>query len=66
MSDGSVLIIQHQAIGQPGTILETLTADGVAFDLRNSCTGTLSSRRRTKSGSSGAHRCSAGPMNTDQ
>jgi GMP synthase (glutamine-hydrolysing) len=32
--DGAVLIIQHQAIGQPGTILETLTADGVEFDLR--------------------------------
>jgi GMP synthase (glutamine-hydrolysing) len=34
MNDGAVLIIQHQAIGQPGTILETLTADEVAFDLR--------------------------------
>ena len=29
-----MLIIQHQAIGQPGTILETLIADGVEFDLR--------------------------------
>ena len=34
MRDRPVLIIQHQAIGQPGTILETLIADGVAFDLR--------------------------------
>ena len=34
MRDGAVLIIQHQAIGQPGTILETLIADGVDFDLR--------------------------------
>jgi GMP synthase-like glutamine amidotransferase len=34
MRDGAVLIIQHQAIGHPGTILETLIADGVDFDLR--------------------------------
>lgn len=34
MRDGAVLIIQHQAIGQPGTILETLIADGIDFDLR--------------------------------
>ena len=34
MRDGAVLIIQHQALGQPGTILETLIADGVDFDLR--------------------------------
>ena len=38
MRDGAVLIIQHQAIGQPGTILETLIADGVGVDLRH-CTG---------------------------
>jgi GMP synthase-like glutamine amidotransferase len=34
MRDGAVLIIQHQAIGQPGTILETLIADGVDVDVR--------------------------------
>jgi GMP synthase (glutamine-hydrolysing) len=34
MDDRPVLIIQHQAIGQPGTILATLIRDGVAFDLR--------------------------------
>jgi GMP synthase (glutamine-hydrolysing) len=34
MHDGTVLIIQHTALGQPGTILETLIADGVDFDLR--------------------------------
>jgi GMP synthase (glutamine-hydrolysing) len=34
MRDGPVLIIQHQAIGQPGTILEMLIADGVDVDLR--------------------------------
>jgi GMP synthase-like glutamine amidotransferase len=34
MHDDPVLIIQHQAIGQPGTILETLIVDGVDFDLR--------------------------------
>ena len=34
MQDGAVLIIQHQALGQPGTILETLIHDGIHFDLR--------------------------------
>jgi GMP synthase (glutamine-hydrolysing) len=34
MHDGTVLIIQHTALSQPGTILETLNADGVGFDLR--------------------------------
>jgi GMP synthase (glutamine-hydrolysing) len=34
VDDRPVLIIQHQAIGQPGSIVETLTADGVPFDLR--------------------------------
>jgi GMP synthase (glutamine-hydrolysing) len=34
MHDGVVLIIQHQALGQPGTILETLIHDGIDFDLR--------------------------------
>ncbi len=34
MRAGSVLIIQHQAIGQPGSILETLIRDSVDFDLR--------------------------------
>jgi GMP synthase (glutamine-hydrolysing) len=34
MHDRPVLIIQHQAIGEPGTILETLSAEGVPFDLR--------------------------------
>ena len=34
MHDGAVLIIQHQALGQPGTILETLIHDGIDFDLR--------------------------------
>jgi GMP synthase (glutamine-hydrolysing) len=34
MHDGTVLIIQHTAIGQPGTILEALIQEGVQFDLR--------------------------------
>jgi GMP synthase-like glutamine amidotransferase len=34
MDERPVLIIQHQAIGQPGSILETLVAEGVPFDLR--------------------------------
>ena len=32
--EDAVLIIQHQAIGQPGTIIQTLMADGVGYDLR--------------------------------
>ena len=34
MHEGAVLIIQHTAIGQPGTIVETLINEGVDFDLR--------------------------------
>jgi GMP synthase-like glutamine amidotransferase len=34
VDDRPVLIIQHQAIGQPGTILDTLIVEGVPFDLR--------------------------------
>jgi GMP synthase (glutamine-hydrolysing) len=30
----SVLIIQHSPLGQPGTIVETLLAEGVGYDLR--------------------------------
>ena len=29
-----MLIIQHQAIGQPGTIIDTLVSEGVGYDLR--------------------------------
>ena len=65
MRDGSVLIIQHQAIGQPGTILETLIADGVDFDLRQ-----LHGRAQLpEPGELGGYRALivlGGSMNTDQ
>ena len=32
--EDTVLIIQHQAIGQPGTIIDTLVSEGVGYDLR--------------------------------
>ena len=62
MRDGAVLIIQHQAIGQPGTILETLIADG-STSTCGSCTGarTACSRSRYR-----ALIVLGGSMNTDQ
>jgi GMP synthase-like glutamine amidotransferase len=63
--DDSVLIIQHQAIGQPGTILETLISDGVDFDLRQ-----LHARAELPgAGDLGEYRALivlGGSMNTDQ
>ena len=61
MHDGAVLIIQHQAIGQPGTILETLIADGVEFDLRQLHGRAELPARRTSSGATARSSCSAGP-----
>jgi GMP synthase (glutamine-hydrolysing) len=65
MRDGAVLIIQHQAIGQPGTILETLIADGIDFDLRQ-----LHGRAQLpEPGELGGYRALivlGGSMNTDQ
>jgi len=34
VDEDTVLIIQHQAIGQPGTIIDTLVREGVGYDLR--------------------------------